>query len=458
MITPVLKKPSLSKEELKNYRPVSNTRYMGKLIETAVSNQLTAHVETNQLMDIHQSAYRAKHSTETALVFVHDFICRELDNQQAVFVITLDLSAAFDTVDHTLLLDVFQQRYGVSGSVLAWFESYLQHRRYHVRVHDSTSDESCLEQGVPQGSIIGPQCFNMYLQPVCDILQKYDVRYHIYADDIQIYCSFNPRVTQSINESLDKLHQCISDIQSWMLTNKLKLNRDKTEFMIAASPNHHKQLLNIQLKIDEQTTILPSSTVRVLGVTFDKCMSMSDHVSSVSKSVNFHVRNISRIRKYIDKDSCHAAVRSLVLSRLDYCNSLLNGISQKDLNSLQLLQNKAARLIYCKPKFDHVSHLITDLHWLSVNNRIAYKTLSLTFKCVNNLAPVYLADLLLAHTSKYNTRSTMSKALVIPRTRKRIGDRAFSVAAPTIWNSLPFELKNNQTFTSFKKNLKTYLF
>ena len=104
---------------------------------------------------------------------------------------------------------------------------------------------------------------------------------------------------------------------------------------------------------------------------------MSKHVANVSRSVNFHIRNISRIRKFIDKDSCHAVIRALVLSRLDYCNSLLNGILLKDLDSLQLLQNKAARLIHCKPKSVHVTPLINDLHWLRVNNRVIYKTLQM---------------------------------------------------------------------------------
>ena len=115
-------------------------------------------------------------------------------------------------------------------------------------------------------------------------------------------------------------------------------------------------------------------------------------------------------------------------------------------------------VIHCKSKFDHVSHLISDLHWLRVKNRIMFKTLSLTYKCLNNLAPLYLTDLLLPHTSKYNTRSTMNKTLAVPRTHKRIGDRAFSATAPKIWNSLPVEIKKNLTFQVFKKDLKTHLF
>ena len=221
---------------------------------------------------------------------------------------------------------------------------------------------------------------------------------------------------------------------------------------------NYQSIQNIQLRMDDDTTIQPSSSVRVLGVVFDKHMDMSDHVSSVSKSVNFHIRNISRIRKFIDQDACHAAVRALVLSRLDYCNSLLNGTSLSQLKSLQLLQNKAARLVYCKSKFDHVSHLISDLHWLRIDKRIMYKTVTLTYKCMNNLSPVYLADLLLPHTSKYNTRSTTSKILSVPRTHKVIGDKAFSTTAPRIWNSLPLTIKNSPTFSFLKKHLKTHLF
>ena len=143
---------------------------------------------------------------------------------------------------------------------------------------------------------------------------------------------------------------CVRDIQRWMFVNKLKLNQDKTELIIFASPAHHRKLQHVSLQLDDHTTISPSDSIRLLGCVLDKQMSMTDQVTNVSKSVNFHSRNISRIRKFIDKDTCHSVVRFLITSRLDYCNSLYNGVTGKNLDRLQKLQNKAACIVHCKPR------------------------------------------------------------------------------------------------------------
>ena len=187
-----------------------------------------------------------------------------------------------------------------------------------------------------------------------------------------------------------------------MLVNKLKLNEDKTEFLLIASPHHHRLLNDTRLIID-QITLNPASSVRNLGVIFDKFMNMDDHVTNMCKSINYHIRNLSRIRRYIDKDTCHAAVRALIISRLDYCNSLLNGITNKNVDHLLSL---FARLIHMTPKHTTIYPLLADIHWLRIPQRIQFKILTLVFKSLHNDAPQYLTELLHIHRSAYNLRSS----------------------------------------------------
>ncbi len=457
-ITPILKKSTLDKNQLKNYRPVSNIRFLGKLIEKVVSSQLTSYIDNNQLAEPLQSAYKAKHGTETALVRVHNDILREVDNQKAVFLVLLDLSAAFDTLDYKIMLKRFEDLYGITGMALKWFASYFDSRRYHVSINGTNSDDTQLDEGAPQGSVIGPLSFSMYTRPIGDILRKHNVQFHLYADDVQIYMSCNPDIPEEVATTLSKLASCVKDTQSWMLQNKLKLNQDKTEFLVVSSPHHYRKLTDVTLHLDEETAIRPSSSVRNLGAIFDKHLDMTDHITSVSKSVNFHLRNLHQIRKYIDHDTCHSAVRALITSRLDYCNGLLNGITDKNLHRLQLLQNKAARLIYQKPKYTHTSPLLNELHWLPIAQRIKFKTLTLTHKTLHDAAPSYLSDLLDTRSTPYNLRSSNRPTLRIPRSKKSAGDRSFSIAAPKLWNALPTSLANTASTTTFKKHLKTHLF
>ena len=186
-------------------------------------------------------------------------------------------------------------------------------------------------------------------------------------------------------------------------------------------------------------------------------MTMSPQVASICKSVNYHNRNISRIRKYIDAPTCHAAVRSLVLSRLDYCNSLLNGIKQSDVDRLQRLQNNAARITFSQPKYTHASPLLQQLHWLPVKQRINYKTSVNMYKALSNAQPQYITESLnLNAPNRSDLRSCHN--LRIPRTFKRAGDRAFSVSGPRYWNSLPHNIRGINSFNNFKSKLKTHLF
>ena len=454
----VIKKQSLDRNEMKNYRPISNIPYLGKLIEKAVTSQLHTYIEGNHLAEPLQSAYRIGHGTETALIKVQNDILCALDQQMAVYIVLLDLSAAFDTLDFDIMLERFQNRFGITGSALNWFDSYFRHRKYHVTIAGVDSVENELLYGAPQGSVIGPLSFVMYVRPLGDILRKHGVKFHMYADDTQIYIPFNPKIPGNSESALAKLKDCISEVQQWMLVNKLKLNQDKTEFLLIASPNHHRLLSNTRLLIDPNTVIHPSPFVRNLGVVFDKFMNMDEHVTQMCKSVNYHIRNLSRIRRYIDKDTCHTAVRALITSRLDYCNSLLNGITNKNMVRLQSLQNKAARLVYMTPKHTPTSPLIVKLHWLRIPQRIQYKILTIVFNSIHKEAPQYINELLHTYDSTYHLRSSKRTSLVIPKTHKRAGDRSFSYIAPKLWNSLPPSLANKPSNSLFKKHLKSHLF
>ena len=241
-VTLLLKKSNLPVNNLKNYRPVSNLSFISKIIETVVSNRLQAHINSNKLNNPMQSAYRKFHSTETALLSVHNDISVSLDKGHVTALTLLNLSAAFDTIDHNTLTNRLAEWYGVSGMALAWFKSYLCGRHQKIKIDKSFSDSSLLEHGVPQGSVLGPLLFSLYTAPLSTIISSYGLSHHLYADDTQIYISLTG---DTATESLKMLQSCITGVSAWMAQSKLKLNPSKTEFLLIGSKSQKEKFINL---------------------------------------------------------------------------------------------------------------------------------------------------------------------------------------------------------------------
>ena len=211
LVTPLLKKPSLDKDVMKNFRPVSNLSFISKLTERVVLNRLIDHVSRNNLQEKFQSAYKPNHSTETALMRIQNDILMTLDNKRGVLLFLLDLTAAFDTVDHTLLW-AFMRSAGVIGVAHKWFESYLTSRTQTVCLGQTQSDPSELLQGVPQGSVLGPVLFTLYTGPIGQIVRRHRLDFRLFADDSQLYVSFKIKDTNDEMAALARIQACIGEL------------------------------------------------------------------------------------------------------------------------------------------------------------------------------------------------------------------------------------------------------
>jgi hypothetical protein len=454
-VMPLLKKPSLDRNVLKNYRPVSNLPFLSKILEKAVLSQLTEHMETYDLFCPIQSAYRANHSTETALIKIQNDILLDLDGGKGIILVLLDLSAAFDTIDHNILVSRLQSRIGVESPALTWFSSYLEDRYQTVFLKGESSDRSLLVYGVPQGSVMGPVDFIVYLRPTYDIAQKHGISMHQYADDTQLYLAFD---FDKQEEAVAKMEACIQDIKIWMMQNKLKLNDDKTEVVIIAPARQtHKVSINM-IKIGD-LEVKAGTKAKNLGAIFDNTMCLHDHVNSIVKSCNFQLRLIGQARKYLTRDAAEKVLHAFISSRLDCGNSLIYGLPDYQIQRLQRIQNTAARILTRTKSWEHISPILRSLHWLPVMKRIEYKILILTYKCLCNQAPDYLQEMLEPYQPGRSLRSSDKLLLRVPKTRLRTcGDRSFTKAAPILWNSLPHHLHLCNTLESFKSGLKTHLF
>ena len=393
VVSPLLKKTSLDPSILKNYRPVSNLSFMGKVVERLVLSRLNIHIDLNNLSEIHQSAYKQKHSTETALIKVQSDISRYLDKSKAVLLVLLDLSAAFDTINHMRLTHTLKVHFGVDGRALEWFDSYLRGRTQRVTISNLSSLPSNVVNGVPQGSVLGPVLFATYTSPLQAIIESHGVIYHKYADDLQLLIPYDPASCDSRDSAWLKMSNCITDVEHWMTHNFLQLNADKTEIINFQSRYHLQNFSSPALKIGD-AFIKPQASVRNLGVMFDQHLSMNDQVTTVIKACNFHLRNISYARQYLSDKACQTAVQALVVARFDYCCSLLGNISAAQIQRLQRVQNRAARLITRTGRFEHITPVLAKLHWLPIHLRIQFRLLVYTYTCIHGLAPVYLANML----------------------------------------------------------------
>ena len=319
----------------------------------------------------------------------------------------------------------------------------------------SESEPLPLRYGVPQGSVLGPVLFSLYTQPLSDVIERHNCDYHKYADDSQLQKDSD---INNMSVMIRNLELCISAVKHWMLANKLKLNDGKTEALCVASPHILSQVQIDSINVGG-TDINFQDCVRDLGVFIDSSLSMHDHISQVCKAAFFQIRKISSIRPFITESAASQLVSSLILSRIDYCNSLLAGLPDTELSRLQGVLNNAARVIFRKSKRDHVTPLLKELHWLPITARIDYKLATLAFKHFHNTLPTYLTNTLNTYQPARDLRSSRQKLLDPPKTNtKSFGERSFSFQASSVWNSLPSNIRDAPTLSSFKSKLKTYLF
>lgn len=458
VLNPCLKKPSLDHEEFPNFRPISNLKVVSKAIEKTVASQFIEHIHQSNLDEIYQSAYKAYHSTETALVRVQNDVLLAIDNNQSVILLLLDLSAAFDTVDHRILISRLSNRFGLKGDALDWFRSYLSDRKQFVSVNGNHSTIHDLHFGIPQGSVLGPILFLCYTSPLADVIRKHGMSFHLYADDTQIYISFKSSMADEAHLAILKIEACIRDVDQWLSFNMLKMNRDKTELLVLNARHRPPSPVTSVLIYDE--VIQPTPMARNIGVTFDSFMSMEQHVNATCKSAFYGLRNLSKIRRYISRQSAEVLVHAFVTSKLDFCNALFYGLPNHLIQKLQSVQNSAARLTTFSHKYDHITPILKELHWLPVKYRIEFKVLLLTFKCINKTAPAYLQDLIHQYVPERYLRSGSKNYLETKHYNlQTYGYRAFSVAAPILWNKLPDNIRvPGISVETFKNKLKTHLF
>ena len=332
-------------------------------------------------MTAFQSAYRKHHSTESALLNIHNDILLNMTKGSVTALTLLDLSAAFDTIDHTILLDRLNVYYGISELALGWFKSYLSGRTHSVKVGNILSHPAALQYGVPQGSVLGPILFSLYTNPISSIIHYHSsINHHFYADDTQLCITLTPT---NFSCSIQKLKNCLNDIQNLMSANKLKLNPEKTEFILIGSKINCKQLLpHVSINI-LGNQVSPAQSVRNLGVVFDSNFSFSDHVSQVIKSTRVHARDLYRIGPLLDLNTSVLLANALVSSRLDYCNSLLLSLTDFELRRLQLVQNSLCRVVTRSSKYSHITPQLKKLHWFPITYRIQFKISLITYKILN---------------------------------------------------------------------------
>jgi len=452
-VTPVLKKHGLDPTNMANFRPISNLPFLSKLLEKVVSAQLQTHLSANNHYECFQSAFRTLHSTETALLRVVNDLLLATDSGSTSILILLDISSAFDTISHNILISRLSA-IGVSGTALTWFTSYLSDRQHYISIRQAKSTTLSVPHGVPQGSVLGPLLFIIYMLPLGNIIRHHGFKFHCYADDTQLYihsqCN-SPFPTNSISA-------CIDDLNAWMTSNFLKLNTDKTDLLLIGSPRITPRFCVDNVHI-AGVSVQPSTTVKNLGIIFDSSLSFLPHISSLTKSAFFHLRNIARLRPFLNITDAETLVHAFITSRLDYCNSLFYGLPDSSINKLQYIQNSAARVLTYTKKSSHITPILRRLHWLPVRFRINYKILLITFKALHGLAPPYISDLIHTYSPARTLRSSDTGLLRIPRHKlSSFGGRAFCTAAPTLWNSIPQDIRDLSTLHEFKTHLKTYLF
>jgi hypothetical protein len=456
-VSPLLKKAEMDVNDPASFRPISNLNTISKVIErlalTRLRPQITESINFNKL----QSAYRQHHSTETALLNILNDSYGNIDGGQSTLLVALDLSAAFDTVEHSVLLTRLQNSFGVSGMAGKWITSYLTGRSQYIHVGSESSAVTDCSCGVPQGSVLGPLFFVAYISPVARIASKFGVFLSQYADDTQLYVALSRK---AVNDAvINNLQNCLIDVHTWFSQNGLVINPEKSEAMLLSTTQLARASSLPLTDVKVAGCVVPlTDTVKLLGVTLDRHLTFDSHVQNVCKSAYYHIRALKHIRSSLSTDMVRTVASALVNSRLDYANSVLYNTSSGNMLKLQRVQNALARVVTYTKRVEHIHPVLHQLHWLPIKYRIDYKVATLAYKVRSTGHPTYLLPLVCDYAPTRNLRSSAQYLLNVPAVRTQTARRAFSQAAPSVWNDLPVDIRRSESFGRFRTAIRAHYF
>ena len=384
-----------------------------------------------------------------------------MEKQEITSCILIDKSAAFDTIDRSILSEVLYHRFGISGTALSWYDSYLNDWQFYVKVRKTNSSKWPLRYGVPQGSCSSANLFTTYCSTIEDVILYEDGLWlNGFADNHTINKSFKPDKLRAELETKLTLQNCPRNISEWASKNHLKMNNSKTEYIHFGSKKQLAKCSSHEINICGEI-VQESECVRLLGSWLDAYLSMKEHIKIKSQKAMFSIHKIKHIRQYLTQDTCQQLVSSLVMSHLDYCNNLLTSLPNCDIAKYQRIQNLATKLVLKKSKYDSWTDAFRSLHWLPIKERIIFKLMVLVHNALDLKSPTYIRNMLtLKEANRRGLQlENLSQILNVPMTKcKTFTDRAFSVAAPKNWNNFPDYLRRQRDSEQFKKQLKTYLF
>ena len=327
-----------------------------------------------------------------------------------------------------------------------------------VCINEAYSSIRPLNYSVPQGSASGANLFTAYCASIGSVIPD-SITINGFTDDHSIRKSFDEASRDHESQSIIQMVDMVANIASWMDTMHLKLNPDKTEFIMYGYKNQLDKCNTSHVTVSG-STIPRSPSVKYLGVKLDDNLNLKEQILTKCKTAIDNFVRICNIWKYLTTDACSTLILGLCISHLDYANALYYGLPDKTISHLQTVQSMCAKLTLRKSKYDSTTEALSQLHWLPIKYRINFKIATITHKCIYGTAPQYLKDLLIPVSNPRSLRSSNDRTkLIIPFTRcKTFAARSFSIAAPTIWNQLPKSLRETTNFELFKRQLKTHLY
>ena len=443
-IVPILK--SGDSEEPANTRPISLLPILSKVCERAAHSQLVNFLDSSNIIHQMQSGNRKFHSTETSLLYFTDELLNNMDHRKMSVIVLLDMSKAFDSIRHDLMLRKLRN-VGLSELACAWFESYLSQRQQVVKIQDTLSSPLPLTVGVPQGSILGPVLFALYVN---DLLR---VPKHCkpmgYVDDTKIFLGFPSNKLQDV---ISAVNEDLKEIVSWCCRNSLLINPDKTKLLYVGVPQLMRTLpATLPSATILGTEIKPVTVTKDLGVHIDCYLNFNEHITKTASDCMFKLTRVNRIKHLLDRSTLIYLIKAFVFCKLFYCSTVWSNTSNDNIKKLQLVQNYACRIVTGLKKYDHITEALKSLKWLNVKKKLLFNDLVMVYKCINNLTPNYLCERF-KQRSEIHQRDTRQKSeLTLPKCRIAAGQRAFAVRGAKSFNFLPKFIRDTESLSGFKR-------